>query len=73
MVHASEIVNDLSSTELLVEICKNLNATTYLSGPSGRDYLDIQLFDAAGIKVEFFEPQVKNYYSTLYNITKELV
>jgi hypothetical protein len=71
MVFASDIVNDLSSSELLVSLCENLNATTYISGPSGRDYLDVELFTEKSIQVEFFEPQVKNYYSSLYNITKE--
>ena len=42
--------------------------TTYLSGPSGKDYLDMKYFD--DIEVKYFEPKVDNYYSTLYNICK---
>jgi len=40
-------------TERLVNICKKLNADTYLSGPSGRDYLDESKF--ANIKVEYMD------------------
>jgi hypothetical protein len=55
-----------SKSELLSNILRKIGATKYLSGPSGKDYLDLTLFD--GIDVEFFEPTVENYYSALYNI-----
>jgi hypothetical protein len=42
-------------TDLLVDICRAVGATTYLSGVSGRDYLDRTRFAAAGIAVEFQE------------------
>jgi len=32
-----------------------VGATTYLSGPSGRDYLDIRPFSESGIRVEYHE------------------
>jgi hypothetical protein len=70
MIRSSQLRATGSKTELLVNICKELKATTYLSGPSGRDYLDMEFFDNAGIKVVFFEPDVNNYYSTLYNIKR---
>lgn len=44
---------DLVSTDRLVDICKNLKATTYLAGRGGKKYMDIEKFEAAGIKVEF--------------------
>ena len=44
---------DLRGTERLVDICKHYGATEYLSGKSGRNYLDLKLFDEAGIKVSF--------------------
>jgi hypothetical protein len=40
-------------TERLVEICKGRGATSYVSGPAGRDYLDIAAFREAGIAVYF--------------------
>jgi hypothetical protein len=57
---------------LLVNLFKSVNASTYISGPSGRDYLNLSLFEEENIGVEFFDPHVKNYYSALYNITKEI-
>jgi hypothetical protein len=39
--------------ELILTICKELGATTYLSGPFGRDYLDPRAFNNLGISVEF--------------------
>lgn len=44
-----------SRSELLAELCQTHRATTYLSGPSGRDYLDLTPFRERGIRVEVFE------------------
>lgn len=46
---------DLSDdpTGRLVDICKHLNADTYLAGAGGHDYMDLEQFDQAGIRVEF--------------------
>lgn len=44
---------DLKGTDRLVDICKKYGATTYLSGISGKHYLDVSLFDEYKIKVEF--------------------
>lgn len=41
--------------ELMLEICRRLGATAYLSGISGRDYLDRAQFAAAGIELTFQE------------------
>lgn len=52
----TEIVLDhpteLRATARLVELCKRYGATTYLSGPSGPTYMDMSVFEAAGIGVE---------------------
>jgi len=52
---ASELNIDLSGSRLLSEICKRLGATTYLSGPHGRNYLDESHFQRHGIKIEYHE------------------
>ena len=49
IVYASDLAATGSKSELLSNICKELNASTYISGPSGRDYLDLSLF--SNIKV----------------------
>lgn len=45
----------LKSTERLVEICKASSATTYLSGPAGKNYLKEDLFVQANIKLKYFD------------------
>jgi hypothetical protein len=41
--------------ERLLELCVRTGATTYVSGPSARGYLDLDLFRRRGIEVEFFD------------------
>ena len=41
--------------DLILNICKALNAKTYISGISGKEYLDLKLFHDAGINVIFQE------------------
>lgn len=38
-------------SELILDICKILNATVYLSGPIGKDYLDHAAFEEVGIEI----------------------
>jgi hypothetical protein len=37
----------------LVQICRDLEADVYLSGPSAKDYLDVELFRQNGIAVQW--------------------
>ena len=39
--------------ELVLDICRRLGASTYLSGALGRDYLREELFEAEGIRVVY--------------------
>ena len=48
-------------SELVLNICKELGATEYLSGPFGRDYLDLPSFERAGIEVAFHDYQHPTY------------
>jgi hypothetical protein len=41
------------STERLVNLCRKLGADEYLAGAGGHDYMDLSLFEKAGIKVSF--------------------
>jgi hypothetical protein len=73
MIRSSTMNVEGSRSELLLSICKNLGADTYLSGPSGRDYLDTAIFSVAGIALEYHTfkhpiysaPIFKPYLSTL--------
>jgi len=53
--------NDSSGTDRLISICRKVGADTYLSGPSGRKYLEMDKFEKAGIKVMFSEYTTPKY------------
>lgn len=53
VIRSSTLPVDGEKSELILDICRHLGASLYLSGVSGRDYLDLPAFAAAGMKVEF--------------------
>lgn len=59
IVLASSLDSTEGTTEKLVSLCKQTGASEYLSGISGKEYLDESLFEAAGIPIlyqEFYHP-----------------
>jgi hypothetical protein len=42
-------------SERLLNICRELGATVYVSAPAARDYLDVELFASAGVAVEWVD------------------
>lgn len=42
-------------TEKLVNICKELGASKYLTGPSAKNYMDENIFEKEQIKVEYYD------------------
>ena len=52
---SSEFLLDGDRSGRLLNICRQLEATIYLSGPSARDYLDETLFNDAGVAVEWVD------------------
>jgi hypothetical protein len=56
VVRASELdVWEHGGTATNLAICRRVGATTYLSGPHGRDYLDESAFNQYGINVQYQE------------------
>ncbi len=55
IVKASELNPTGKRSELLLDICLKTGATSYLSGPSGRDYLTLQIFSERDIEVRFHQ------------------
>jgi hypothetical protein len=52
-------------SDLVLNICRELGATTYISGPFGRDYLDEKQFFSEGIAIEYHDyvhPVYQQYY-----------
>ncbi len=62
---STPIVRDRESdstdaSQKLLEICLQHGATTYLSGPSGRKYLDGEIFKRHGIEIKYFSATNKD-------------
>ncbi len=51
IVKSSELGVAAQGTDLIVDMCKAVGATTYVSGQSGRDYLDEDRVAQAGIEL----------------------
>ncbi len=49
----SDHYTHLRGTERLINLCKTFGADRYLSGISGLKYLDLDMFEKAGIEVVF--------------------
>ncbi|MCM8763092.1 MAG: WbqC family protein, partial [Candidatus Omnitrophica bacterium] len=49
----SEIGTTQTSTDRIIEICKKLKADVYLSGAGGKEYLEEDKFQQAGIKLVY--------------------
>lgn len=53
-------------TERLIDLCKKVNATEYLSGPAAKNYLDTDLFKNANIKITWMDYNDYPTYHQLY-------
>jgi len=62
---SSELNLNSSRSQKLADICEYFNATEYISGEGGANYLDESLFNC---KVSYFHQNVPNYYTTLQHI-----
>lgn len=66
-IRASELNVEGANSVLLFNICKAVNADIYLSGPSGKKYLDTEIF--RGVKIEYHDyPRDKMLSSVEYII-----
>ncbi len=62
LYYSSDVIWHKSKSDLILEICTHFNATTYLSGPFGRDYLDKVSFLEKGINI-IYQDYVHPEYS----------
>ena len=65
VIKSSELDISSKKSDLVFDICKNMNADTYISGALGKDYLDVKKFEDEHIHVEF-QNYVYSEYSQLY-------
>jgi hypothetical protein len=62
LVQASDMVpTPEHPDERLIAICQQLGADTYLAGPTGPDYMDLERWEKAGIGVVIQEFQHPDY------------
>ena len=54
-VQSSDLCVNSKKSDLVLEICQRVGANKYLSGPFGRDYLDIRSFEDAGIELLYHD------------------
>jgi len=61
IIKSSKINKSGEKSNMILSICKNLNASTYLSGSGGLDYLDQQSFSDSNIKLKLLNYRFKEY------------
>ncbi len=52
--------------ERLIHLCRQAGAEVYLSGPAAKDYIDEELFKAAGIELQYMDYSGYPEYKQLY-------
>lgn len=68
-VRSSALAPKSAKSELVLELCQAVEARTYLSGVSGRDYLNLHEFNSAGIEILFQKFNYPSYrqYGGVFN------
>ncbi|MDY3113628.1 MAG: WbqC family protein, partial [Helicobacter sp.] len=66
ITHSSSYILSGDKTERLCEICKQVGANEYISGPSAKCYMDLSVFKKANIEVKFFNYDNYMEYPQLY-------
>jgi hypothetical protein len=61
IITASELNSNGKGSELLSDLVKAAGGTIYLSGPSGRNYLDHGIFQRKGIEVDYHHFEMRPY------------
>ena len=65
VIFSSSLSPQKTKSDLILELCQIVGASSYLSGPFGRSYLDLEAFKISGINVEFHDyksPAYSQYY-----------
>jgi len=62
LMRSSQMKSTGKSSELLLNLCRETEATIYISGIGAKDYLDEKAFFDAGIQVEYRPPVLPRNY-----------
>lgn len=52
-IDATSLSAEGAKTERLINVCRKVGGTHYLSGPAARDYIEPELFEQANIELEY--------------------
>ena len=66
LLKSSEMSPKANKSDLILELCEKVGATSYISGPFGRFYLNNQSFLDKGISIEYHD-YVHPTYKQAYN------
>lgn len=63
VVYSSDLNKNssLKAQDKVINICKNLEATTYINAIGGRELYDKETFKKNGIELQFIKPQAREY------------
>ena len=67
IIYSSTLGCQHRKSELIIELCQKQKASSYLSGPFGRDYLDKDAFDINNINLEYHDyihPEYKQHLTS---------
>lgn len=67
MIDSRSLQAEGTKTDKVIDLLRKVNASVYLSGPSGRNYLEEEKFKQEGIKLEYYDYSGYKEYPQLYN------
>lgn len=66
ILKSSEMKSHGKNSDLVLNLCLEVKAKTYISGDGGKNYLDEKSFEEAGIKIIYRSPELPLPYPQLY-------
>lgn len=72
LLYSSEMNAEGTKGDLVLNLCKEVDASVYLSGPFGRDYLDLAKFSEQHVEVKFHDYSHPVYAQNYPDFTSHL-
>ena len=66
IIRQSDLNSSGKGSNLILDICKNLDAKKYISGPGGKNYLDENQFNVNDIEIIYLENILTSQYPQMY-------
>ena len=64
--YSSDYILEGDKNERIINLCKQANASKYISGPAAKDYINIELFKQENINLEWMDYSNYREYPQLY-------